>query len=278
MKPHMGDLGQDTAVEALGPGHYRGRVSRDWNLWGPVGGYLAGIALRAAGAHTRMAWPASLSCHYLAPARFDRVDVAVTTLRRSRRAESMRVVLTQQGSPILDALVWTVADGLAGPEQNWRPGPTVPAPEAIAPFDPEKEIGADRVTAATYWRSVEIRQIFLPGEVREAGGEPLLRSWDRYVPTASFGDPWIDACRELISIDVAVYPAAAKAFPTHTFVAPSLDLYVAFHTPPPVDDYLLVESRGSAARSGLVSGEVRVWSMAGTLAATGTSQLLCRVL
>jgi acyl-CoA thioesterase len=274
----MGDLGRDTMVEPLGAGRYRGDVCRDWTLWGPVGGYLAAIALRAAGDTTAMAWPASFSCHFLAPAQYGAVELAVTSLRRSPRAESLRVVMSQHDRAVLDALVWTVADGLPGPRENWLPGARVPAPASVPVFVPEQDIGADPVTRAAYWRNVEIRQIFLPGEERGAGTAPLLRSWERYRPRASYGDPWIDAGRELISIDVAVFPAAAKAFPAPTFVAPSLDLYVAFHTPPPQDDYLLVEARAAAAAAGLVGGQVRIWSMDGTLAATGTSQLLCRML
>ena len=46
----MGDLAADTAVEPLGDGRYRASVSRDWEIWGPMGGYIASIALRAAGA------------------------------------------------------------------------------------------------------------------------------------------------------------------------------------------------------------------------------------
>ena len=41
----MGDLGEDTAVEALGDGRYRAHVNRDWEIWGPEGGYIASIAL-----------------------------------------------------------------------------------------------------------------------------------------------------------------------------------------------------------------------------------------
>ena len=41
----MGDLAIDTAVEGS-DGRYRARLSRDWEIWGPNGGYLAAIALR----------------------------------------------------------------------------------------------------------------------------------------------------------------------------------------------------------------------------------------
>src|SRR5437763_2649210 len=64
----VGDLEEDTAVERVSNGRYRATVSSDWALWGPVGGYLASIALRAAGAHSALPLPASLSCQYLSRA------------------------------------------------------------------------------------------------------------------------------------------------------------------------------------------------------------------
>lgn len=80
-----------------------------------MGGYVASVALRAAGAHTGMGRPAALSCHFLSVAAFDVVDIDVTTLRSSRRAASVRVGVSQDGRAILEAFVWMVAgagDGL----------------------------------------------------------------------------------------------------------------------------------------------------------------------
>lgn len=273
----MGDLRRDTAVELLDAGRFRGEVSPDWDLWGPVGGYLAAIAVRAAGASTALARPASAACHYLAPARFGPVELTVTTGRRSRRAESLRVLMTQRDTPILEVLVWAVADGLPGPSADWVPAPAAPPPHEVPVFDPTQDLGGDPTALTPFWKNVEIRQVFLPGESREPGVEPMLRSWERYLPQSASGDPWADAARLLISADVSIYPAIAKGFEAPAFIAPNLDLYVAFHAPPPTDDHLLIETRGSAAGGGLVSGRTRIWSPAGDLVASGTSQLLCRM-
>jgi hypothetical protein len=35
----VGDLAHDTAVEG-GNGKYRAQISRDWEIWGPNGGYV----------------------------------------------------------------------------------------------------------------------------------------------------------------------------------------------------------------------------------------------
>src|ERR1700693_5291808 len=106
----MGDLGIDTAVEGR-DGRYRARMAADWEIWGPNGGYVASIALRAAGAHSRFDRPATLVGRFLGFSDFDHdVDLDVTPLREAKRAESIRVSMTQRGLPIFDAMVWAVGD------------------------------------------------------------------------------------------------------------------------------------------------------------------------
>ena len=103
----MGALDVDTAVVGR-DGQFVGQVTRDWEIWGPNGGFLAALALRAAGAHTDLRRPASFSCHFLGVADFDAVDLSVRTLRRTKRAESIAVSMTQYGEPVLEAMVWVV--------------------------------------------------------------------------------------------------------------------------------------------------------------------------
>jgi predicted RNase H-like HicB family nuclease len=60
--------------------------------------------------------------------------VRVESLRQARRAESLRVTLVQEEAPVLEALVWTVAE-LAGIDQEAAPMPEVPPAEDIEPWD-----------------------------------------------------------------------------------------------------------------------------------------------
>src|SRR5258705_14008656 len=107
----MGDLGTDTTVEGR-DSRYTAQVSRDWEIWGPNGGYIGAIALRAAGAHARFDRPVTLVGHFLGVAGFETpVDLEVTTLRDAKRAQSVRVSMTQAGQPIFDAMVWSVGRG-----------------------------------------------------------------------------------------------------------------------------------------------------------------------
>lgn len=273
----MGDLAQDTAVERVGDGRYRATLSPDWAMWGPVGGYVAAIALRAAGVHSGLALPASLSCQYLSTARFDTVDLEVACLRSSRHAKSVSVAMSQQGTPVLNALVWTIADGIKGPERRLSEPPAVPAPDQVPETVPDRGLASNTALAATatgtFWRNLELRKV--PAQPSDG---LQLHSWARFRPRAYFADPWVDAAREVICIDTAIFPAIATAFAGGRYVGLSIDLYVAFHTPAPPGDYVLTTAQATAAGAGLVSGTARTRTPDGTLTASGGSQLMCRML
>jgi acyl-CoA thioesterase len=274
----MGDLADDTAVERVGDRRYRATISSDWGLWGPVGGYLAAIALRAAGAHSAMPLPASLSCQYLAPARFDVADLEVNRVRTSRNATSLTVRMSQRGTPVLNALVWTIADDMKGPDRRLSGRPDVPPPEQVAELVLDRRLASTSATSATatgtFWQNLELRAVY----DRSRSEELTIHSWTKFRPRAYFDDPWVDACRELITIDTAIFPAVAWALEGGRHLAVSIDLYVSFHSPPPPEDYLLVTARSTAAGAGLVSGMAQTRSVDGTLTASGMSQLLCRML
>jgi acyl-CoA thioesterase len=111
----VGELGVDTAVEAPGDGRYRATLSNHWEIWGPMGGYMATIALRAAGAETPFTRPSSFTCHYLRVARFGEVDIEVSTIRAGRSVSSLRVAVSQDGKQVMEALVAAAAaHGLLG--------------------------------------------------------------------------------------------------------------------------------------------------------------------
>ena len=101
---------EDTAVERDGGARYVGRLNKDWEIWGPMGGYLSSVALRAAAVASPFARPASFFCQYLGVAGFDDVDIEVTALRSAKTACAQRVHITQHGKPILEATVWSVGD------------------------------------------------------------------------------------------------------------------------------------------------------------------------
>jgi acyl-CoA thioesterase-2 len=273
----MGDLAVDTAVEGS-DGHYLANLSRDWEIWGPNGGYLAVIALRAAGAHTPLRRPATFSCHYLGVAEFDGVDLDVRTIRGSKRAASVGVSMTQRGKPILEAHAWIVGD-VEGLEHDAAPMPEVAPPDDL-PNVAELVAGEERGPYPAFWSNFEERPLaWLPRDEWESRGpsEPSLRTWFRYVPRDTFDDPFVDAGRSLLLVDTMGWPAAVRAYGNDLpFYAPSLDVTARFHAIAPESPWLLVECSSPVARDGLVASAASVWSADGQLLASGGQQMLCR--
>lgn len=271
----MGDLAADT--EPVGSdGRYTARLSPDWEIWGPNGGYIAAIALRAAGAHSRFDRPAALVGHFLGVANFDTpVDLEVTTLREAKRAQSVRVSMTQGGQPIFDAMVWSVGD-VAGLEHDVTQMPDVPEPETL-------RTAADRLAEAgieplfKFWDNFEQRPVnWVDDWENRAPAAPVAGDWYRYVPRPTFADPWLDACRSLILLDTMGWPAATRLHVNNPYIAPSIDLSVAFHRARPDEPWLYAQATVPSASGGLVACESRVWARDGTLLAVGAGQLLCR--
>ena len=271
----MGDLTEDTAVEG-GDGHYTTTLSRDWEIWGPNGGYIAAIALRAAGAYSRFDRPVTLVGHFLGVADFDApVDLEVTTLREAKRAQSVRVSMTQRDQPIFHAMVWSVGD-VSGLEHDMTTMPEAPDPESL-------RSAADRLAEAgieprfKFWGNFDERPVrWIDDWENRAPGDPIFGGWYRYVPTATFDDPWVDACRSVILLDTLGWPAACNLHTRNEYIAPSIDLSVAFHRSRPEEQWLYGHATSPSASAGLIACESRVWSRDGTLLAVGASQLLCR--
>jgi acyl-CoA thioesterase-2 len=271
----MGDLAADTAIEGV-DGRYRARLSRDWEIWGPNGGYLAVIALRAAGARTSLRRPASFTCHYLGVADFDVVDLEVRTIRESRRAASMAVSMTQSGRPILEALAWIVGD-VDGLEHDAAPIPAVEAPDRL-PSVRQRLGGQQPGPYHRFWSNFDERPLqWMDNWEQREPGEPTFRSWFRYVPRDTFDDPFVDAGRTLLLADTVGWPAAVRAYRSDLpYYAPSIDVTVRFHACAAETPWLLVEGRSPVARDGLVASTISVWSADGRLVASGGQQMLCR--
>ncbi len=93
----MGDLEVDTRLTG-GDGRWTAELDESWAIWGPCGGYVAAVLLRAAGAHAAFPRPATLSVQFLGVARFDRVELRAETLQAGRRSHCIRVTMTQESS------------------------------------------------------------------------------------------------------------------------------------------------------------------------------------
>ena len=274
----MGDLGRDTAVLG-GDGRYTCTLSRDWEIWGPMGGYVAAVALRAAGAHSRFPRPASLVGHFLGVAGFDEVQLTTTTRRAASRAESIAVSMTQGGRPIFDALVWSVAEGVAGLEHDRSRLGDIGAPEEY-PTTAEHlaRVGERPNPPFAFWNNFESRPLtWIDNWEDREPGEPVWESWERYVVEPDPSDLYLCAARLLVLVDVGSWPGVTRLHvDTKGLYAPSLDLACEFHRIAPGVAPLFVRGEAPSGADGLLGTHQQVWSPDRELLASGVSQLLCR--
>jgi len=272
----VGDIEVQTAVEPAGDGRFRAMVHADWEIWGPCGGYVAALALRAAGAESPLVRPASFFCHYLSVAAFAPVDLVVTPLREGRTVAAHRVAMSQAGRPVLEAMVWSLGE-VEGLEHDDADPPDVPGPEEL----PERAlVTADRDRPPMpFWDNFEQRPLQWLQEWPPPGPlPPTWRTWVRPVPTASFDDPWVDAARSVIVLDVGSWPAGSRPHMHREppYIAPSLDLYASFQHSGASSDWVLLDAHSPVAHGGLLSWTGRVWSRAGALIASGGGQAVFR--
>jgi acyl-CoA thioesterase-2 len=244
-------------------------LSPDWAVWGPNGGYLASIALRAAMARSRCDRPASFQCHFLAVGDFAPVEIRVRSLGGSRRAESLRIDVLQGGKTLLTATAWMVDDGLQGYQHDFGQAPDVAPPGDLRPYH---ELADNYDEWFPIWRSMEGR----PLRWQEGPGTPVSQTWLRFNETP-IADREADAVRQLFWLDFPGWNAtiAAHQWP-FPYIAPNLDLTVQFHRFAPEADWMLAEGTVPLASDGLVGCVSRIWSEDGRLLATGTSKHLCR--
>jgi acyl-CoA thioesterase len=239
-------------------------------VWGPNGGYVAAIALRAALAESRLPRPASFQCHFLAVGEFAPVELAVTSLGGSKRAESLRVELSQKERLLLVANVWTTDDALAGYAHDFASVPAVARPDALRSY--RDLVGDEYAQWYPMWRSIEGR----PLAWREPPGRPEWRCWLRFDDTR-IEDREADAARQLFWLDFPGWNAtnAAHAWPL-PYLTPNLDLTVQFHGFAPGTEWMLADGTVPLAQDGLLGCVSRLWSENGRLLASGTSKHLCR--
>ncbi len=260
----------DEATDLEGDdGRYSIRLSEAWEIWGPSGGYLAALTLRAAGKCAQIPRPVSYYCHFLGSPEFDRVELEVEVVKRGRRSESFAVRMTQGGREVLFALVKTAAEA-PGYRHQESDAPKTGPPEASRPYE---RLTKDGKPMYRFWNNVSCRRPERNGTAGEP--QPRVREWVRFEPTACFEDPFIDAGRPLILLDTFGWPAVYQKTRGVDFVAPNLDTAVWFHQSAAESEWLLVDHENPVAGDGLLGVNGRIWDTDGRLLATGGAQLYC---
>jgi len=100
----------------------------------------------------------------------------------------------------------------------------------------------------------------------------------RFAPTATFDEARTEACRSVILVDLPSWPSAHQphAWTQPPFIAPTLDLNVAFHRPTAAEEWLLCDGAAPLSTRGLFGWTARLWSSGGRLHASGGGQCLYR--
>lgn len=268
----MGVLQNDTLIRKDGE-RLTASLHKDWNIWGPNGGYVSAVALRAAGAvapedHR----PATLTVQYLSVAEFDEVECLVTPVKKGRNAWLLNVALVQKDRTFLQAQVWTT-NKADGPDKVEPVMPDVARQEDLKTV--AEHLGPDAPAAHGFWKNLDTKPlVWIPWDQPRPPGPPVLTEWYQFKGYEP-GDAFLDACRATILIDTLLWPTHHRGLAERpNYIAPSLDLTVWFHEPAGAADWLLLDTETDVARGGLIHGRGRVWTPDGRLVATGGSNML----
>jgi len=233
---------------------------------------VAAIALRAIGAECPGLRPASISCQFLATAAFGETDVEVVTLGAGKRSRALHVRMIQEGRPVHAATGWVVDAGMPGLEHDHAVMPDVPSASQLRSY---AELADNFAEWFPVWhRAIDGRPIAWQDEPQP----PRWHAWLRLQKTPPLDDPFLDAARSLMWMDLMMWNAALQPhlpWPL-AYVAPNLDVSAIFHARADDDEWLLCDSDAPVARDGLVGCSGRVWSPSGRLIASGSSCLFCR--
>lgn len=276
-----GDLLRDAELTEIEPARFERMLSRDWEIWGPNGGYLAALALDAARHISGRARPANASVHFLGVATFDApVSVTAEPLRQTRQATSVLVRIEQSGKPILAAMIWTLDDGLDGlahdaapmPDvQSWNVSPTIPEWFEQAGVEPPPRRYA-------FWDNFEQRPpSWIVDWQNRTQSRPLYQEWTRFTEGGPTNDPWRQAARLLLLVDLGGWPSIGRRhLDDYNWMAPTLDVSCEFHRLATGDEWFFLQGESPFAGNGLIASHQHVWNDRGELLASGISHLLCR--
>lgn len=271
-----------TAVAPSGDGSLSGELSPAWEVWGPQGGYLAAVALRAAGASMNRARPASINVHFVGAGSSGPVEIAVETNRDTSVGTSVSLRVMQQSErgerTILTGSVWGIDDGLPGLEHRMTETPTSPlSPDGLMSVR-ERFEGTDAAAPHPFWSNFEQRPLhWIDDWDNRSAGEPHQQNWYRFLDGETFDDPWLDACRSLVVLDIDSWGSATRAHSgSLNHFAPTIELSVRFIGDARGQPWLFSDASSPVATNGLVAHTGTIWTPDERLIATGGSTLLCR--
>jgi acyl-CoA thioesterase-2 len=267
----MGTLNDATNLSAA-IDDFTVELDPEWEVWGPAGGYLAAIALRAAERVVPPGHrPVTLQAQFLARAESGSAKVRAEVCKPGRTA-LVNVALSQSDRDFFQAQIWTTSKS-SGPRSCRLTMPSVPAPDELETL--EKHFSRLGRSFAKFWSKFDCRPI----EFRVPGGKPAqndsLERWFRYRNETPPRNTFEQASRAAVLIDANVWAAHCRLLDKEPdYAGPSLDLSVWFHDLAHSSDWMLLEATSPVANDGVVHGGGSVWAADGRLIATGGSNCL----
>jgi len=243
-----------------------------WEGWGPAGGYLAAIALAAAGRVVPEGHrPVTLTAQFLSKAAPGRIEVRAD-IRKPGGASMVNVALLQSDRCFFQAQIWTTAKK-EGPRSNNLRMPSVPLPDELETLESHFSKRGRRLVK--FWSNLDCRPVEfrVPGEAppRNSRLERWYRFRDETVPLNAFGR----AARAAVLIDANIWAAHWRMLNSEpAYAGPSLDLTLWFHDGGDYSDWMLIDAASPIAADAVVHGTGSVWTIDGRLVATGGGNCL----
>lgn len=250
---------RDTRVSQIDPGVFEGHVNRDWWIvFGPNGGFLAAMIVKAMGAAVdddrRVA--RSLTIHYTAAPTEGPVHIR-TTVERTGRSLTTVSARMEQGERLIALAIGAFSrERIAAIEFDEAPVPEgTPQPEDVEPVAPHP-------SAPPFSQQWEVRPaVGTPPFSGTTEGPTLTGGWIR-----PLDDHPIDAAL-VAQLTDAWLPAVFVRL-TEPNAVPTIDLTIHFRAELPLPpDYVLVTFESRLSRGGFVEEDGALWSRDGRLIA-----------
>jgi acyl-CoA thioesterase len=253
----MSKFERDTSISEVEAGVFEGHVNRDWWIvFGPNGGFLAAMLVKAMSAavddHTRAA--RSLTIHYTAAPVEGPVRIRTTVERAGRSLTTISARMEQEDRLIALALGAFSSARTPAIEFSAASAPTVPLPEELTPYEARRDL-------PPFTRQWEVRPAVGVEPFTGADGSTLTGGWIK-----PLDEHPIDAAL-VAQLTDAWLPAVFIRL-TEPNAVPTIDLTIHFRTDLPLDpDYVLVTFETRVAADGYVEEDGHIWSRDGRLIA-----------
>ena len=253
----MSKFERDTTVHAVEAGVFEGHVNRDWwSVFGPNGGFLAAMIVRAMGAavddHERVA--RSLTIHYTAAPAEGAVRISTTVERAGGSLTTVSARMEQDGHLIALAIGAFSRARRAAIEFSDAPAPDVPAPEQLPIAHPREDV-------PPFARQWEVRHAIGTPPFAGSNGSTLTGGWIRPLDETP-----VDAAL-VAQLTDAWLPAVFVRL-TEPNAVPTIDLTIHFRGDLPLPaDYVLVAFESRLSAGGFVEEDGSIWSRDGRLIA-----------